>query len=1498
MKTKIVYLAMALALVLGAVPVVALPATLAGASPAVIEVWDNPDLFTAGDGTAAWATSPRYSGLWSARLGVLSPGTSSAARVKVDLDTPIEFDTMDGSDPDEANFRGRVQSGGSGLGAQLYMSIYCDLDDDSEADYRLVANGAVSKADGSAPESHVGDWEQYQPTDFGGITYLLSADAHGQQGWVYNDNWAGYIANGFGNDTVIAVAVSMMNTYTAAVVYVDSITINGQTHDLEAPIQSGINAAESGDTVIVYPGKYEESLYINDMTLTLRSSSTDWRDVDLDPNGSNGITISGLGHVTVQGFEIRDFPQDGIHITNIRHGGSVTILDCFIHDNSGAGIFGGNLNGLLTIDGNIIADNGSGDKTGVALMNVGGPAVGATVVITDNVIGAWYDTEEEEYYSGNSGDGIRIENIWPTSTVTIGGLDEGEGNDIGNNTGEGIGVEYVDGNLNILGNNGSIHGNNGDGIDIYSTRPESSVVIQGNDISDSVYAEGINISYVNGSVTIGGDPEEGEGNIISGNGGDGGIVIEDVDGTVVIDGNRIADNGGNGIDIDEIETDEWDGIPLVGSVTISNNYVGEWTDDTQTYGGNDDDGIDIGGVESGCTLTIGPNNNIVDNGYYGIDLGYVDDGTDVTIFDNTIARNGTGYVGIGLYDCEDVTIDGNTITGHQIGIDLSGSSSYNAVINNVISDNMGDEGEYGIGIKIGRNSHHNGIVGNLIADNGDGIWVRGDQNDILYNVITGNVAEALPEPQCGVHIEGFGENGAEDNVVNYNNIFGNSDPDIGSYGVFHHQPAGPDAEILDARWNWWGDASGPYHGGTNPNTEGDSVSSFVDYSEWATSPFPYSYTGNSWEILEDFDTAAPDILTTVAMPDMVSLYTAIEGWTEEWLPSFMEYEEEFGFTPGPGESALLVETTDIPGEGAAPRGIRYVTLDLKGALAQLMGVPDVWDVQPPEWVKPWDQEEWLSRWHRYLKTVNRWEEMEFYKDCTRPVWHQDVFFRYTLSSLYWMYFDWHAGYSKLFEMIEPGEFHIEVTVEDWAGNPASGYIEVSLVDVAIPLEQGWNLRSTPIALDANCWGDITELGDGLEYAIAYRYDSVSQKWQQLTDVSVLSPLEGVAIKATSRDALGLVFDRWATAPPVRPVSEGLNLIGLAAGPPDDPWMPADDALISIEEIRDGLRGYIVVESPQQYLQYHEQWHWCGEVPVADAYHWYFGQQSWTYLHPGDEAVPPVPDMTIGGAYWVYMERDDTLVGFGSTPLFLKLLVERGQDLLDVPRFPATTMVFYMDWMDEWAQGFVPESYHGLQWQKMVYKGSFSPEDVLTYYETVLPGYGWQMGLKFNVDLDVEFCSLYIGEAIGIGFWKEADHGGIPYYTDTVRILAWEMDGISFVAVCYLPVDIPTLPGTNLVLWQSAWPCGDLEMQYEGSAMPEDVVNDLMEAMSKLQWSFYDPIYTGNMPYDMYADFYKYWLDPDDGLVQLYADVDIEFPQHQGWGVEQPVIIDIERGVYD
>lgn len=40
------------------------------------------------------------------------------------------------------------------------------------------------------------------------------------------------------------------------------------------------------------------------------------------------------------------------------------------------------------------------------------------------------------------------------------------------------------------------------------------------------------------------------------------------------------------------------------------------------------------------------------------------------------------------------------------------------------------------------------------------------------------------------------------------------------------------AEAVDARWCWWGHASGPYHPVTNPGGQGDEVGDHVSYAPW------------------------------------------------------------------------------------------------------------------------------------------------------------------------------------------------------------------------------------------------------------------------------------------------------------------------------------------------------------------------------------------------------------------------------------------------------------------------------------------------------------------------------------------------------------------------------------------------------------------------------------------------------------------------------------------
>jgi hypothetical protein len=65
------------------------------------------------------------------------------------------------------------------------------------------------------------------------------------------------------------------------------------------------------------------------------------------------------------------------------------------------------------------------------------------------------------------------------------------------------------------------------------------------------------------------------------------------------------------------------------------------------------------------------------------------------------------------------------------------------------------------------------------------------------------------------------------NVIRCNNIFDNN----GSGVVNSNSGA-----TVDARNNWWGDASGPY-ATTNPSGTGDSVSNYVSYDPWLPMEF-------------------------------------------------------------------------------------------------------------------------------------------------------------------------------------------------------------------------------------------------------------------------------------------------------------------------------------------------------------------------------------------------------------------------------------------------------------------------------------------------------------------------------------------------------------------------------------------------------------------------------------------------------------------------------------
>ena len=72
-----------------------------------------------------------------------------------------------------------------------------------------------------------------------------------------------------------------------------------------------------------------------------------------------------------------------------------------------------------------------------------------------------------------------------------------------------------------------------------------------------------------------------------------------------------------------------------------------------------------------------------------------------------------------------------------------------------------------------------------------------------------------------------------------NPVIGGSQRPGQRYPSQHHSRRNktpPTPFIIDARYNWWGDATGPYHDTTNPGALGNSVSDWVDYGLYLDLP--------------------------------------------------------------------------------------------------------------------------------------------------------------------------------------------------------------------------------------------------------------------------------------------------------------------------------------------------------------------------------------------------------------------------------------------------------------------------------------------------------------------------------------------------------------------------------------------------------------------------------------------------------------------------------------
>ena len=175
--------------------------------------------------------------------------------------------------------------------------------------------------------------------------------------------------------------------------------------------------------------------------------------------------------------------------------------------------------------------------------------------------------------------------------------------------------------------------------------------------------------------------------------------------------------------------------------------------------------------------------------------------------------------------------------------------------------------------------------------------------------------------------------------------------------------------------------------------------------------------------------------------------------------------------------------------------------------------------------------------------------------------------------------------------------------------------------LSIPLSEGWNTFSVPIALNPcmDTWGEFLDFNN-LDAVVVYGYNADTKAWVQAMPGTALNVLDGYFIKLNSAGTAGIFPNPDLTAPPEKNLKTGLNLVGVAS------MMDVDVVfyLSTIYTVPAG-NGYSMVLNPS--INTPNDW-------INNAY----ARDGMT-----------VPTMNVGNAYWVTMVNPGVLQGLTSTP---------------------------------------------------------------------------------------------------------------------------------------------------------------------------------------------------------------------------------------------------------
>jgi hypothetical protein len=365
--------------------------------------------------------------------------------------------------------------------------------------------------------------------------------------------------------------------------------------------------------------------------------------------------------------------------------------------NSGAGVnisgaASNTVGGTAAGAGNLISGNSAGNS-GIGVNVVGSSTTGT--LIQGNYIGT---NAAGTSAIGNSAPGVTLNGA---TGVTVGGSAAGARNVISGNT-KGVVIpnggtgNYVRGNYIGTNSSGTAAGfGNGIGIEIGATS---------------------NTNFIGGSIT-------GEGNVISGNTGRGISISSNSN---VILGNRIGTDATGTSDLGN----GTDGVAVVASST--GNSIGGGNAAESACGGTSDEDND-GYVNDGCPRAL----NIAEQG------ANCSNSTDDDLADSDgVVNDGCPARG-----------SGNVISGNDVGVNISNSSSSNTVDGNFIGlDVFGasDLGNTDHGVLLDGGAASNTVGGsnpalrNVISgNNGAGVFIDANTNTISGNFLGTNAAGTL-----------------------------------------------------------------------------------------------------------------------------------------------------------------------------------------------------------------------------------------------------------------------------------------------------------------------------------------------------------------------------------------------------------------------------------------------------------------------------------------------------------------------------------------------------------------------------------------------------------------------------------------------------------------------------------------------------------------------------------------------------------------------------------